>query len=1052
MNDLNMENQLSKVIEIILNIQEIQKFPKDSQNYNNLFQIIKGIFDEAKSINISYLNALLLNFNKKNLDKYNIIYQLLKEMKNVLATPINQLIFQIINSESNSKYDIVSLQGDRFLLLIKNLCKISHEFVLNFICTIPGSNLNKTKINGCIYSDVLNAIFANKGSINMIRDNKQVFINYLEIYAGKNIKESEKFIIFQTLLKILYNHNKKELKKLDIFTKIINDTGIYFNEIKNESTFLNIINKISNKFLKNKKIPVQMIALTQGFLDHKNINLVSDTIIMYFELVKKKILAHTSLYDLFSTDKKKYLRKHSFLFNCLLLKYESMQTNKKINELFINNFIDLFESDSKNSQTIIILFFISLSNIEANNIMHKLMMKSLDTFYNFLNNAKRYIDDENPVDSDMDIIISLFTENMLKHERLEMILNNITEQEKALSLRQAFIIYFSEDELVEIIDFGGQALYVMSDNCDFIQTILSVVFYYIYLRSNSKDKGDGFFDVGNRVLDFIKLIIEYVNTPNKSTINYIRIMITNLYNYAQFKEKIRSILKSFTNYCFAHYKISIKILATLYIDINRINDLNPYSLPIDFEEMLFDKESKKIALLKFINDLLSKDLLKYNHVFKYKSFILNNIETQVQNDYKLIIDDLDDSEVDDESIREYKHLLTDLILLRYEILTFEFYLSINEGNIEEYTSKLFIRLYALTVNKNKNHSELKDRLKIFLNNLNINKCINLIFRHINHEIGIKQKNLIQFSNMALYNEITVRDHFLKKLETKYKKMNSGLLVVIPICVLFFNDPDKFIKKRANILCADFCRFLVKNFENKAVENRSFKYLPEFYVSYILMYFIFNENLNKYFKSNHLKYFESILISYLKIVKKVTYDKYDSDLLIQNILKIKKSSLKSQKVVKHISAETYLYNSTSEKVKNLSITSDCYEFVKNELCDLTIRLINREFMSKYHHELKYLDQSIFNNRLSETHNNIDLSILKTDRKENRNAELDISDNLHKVEAIHSKEKITIDDLPYYDKYHSNISKSVLNETNTDMIDNQTKNMRKSQKSGKVKKKK
>jgi hypothetical protein len=986
---IGMDDTITRTIALLIKIQGDKKYTENDAEFVNMYSIIKGILDESRGINSNILKELLSSFNKREGEKFKLIKQIMTEMKNLLAAPVNQLMFNITNSESKkSKTTLLDIEEDSFTCLIKNLCKISQEYLISFLSTIP-TNIIKATVRGVSYINILNAIFSNLNSLTIAKTYTQLFNSYLEMYNNKTVKESDRLKIFISLLKFLYRNNKKDVKASSLYKLILQATKNFFAEVKSEVTFLAINNILLTKYVNSKyKLPKGVLNLTEAFLDHKNIKLIEDTIETYFTIIQKKLLI-VSLSELYSNEKKMFLKKYSFLFNTLVTRYSYYDKHKiyRLKDCFNQNLWKLF--DSEPSKTAIILFYLTLTDSSANNILNKYFMDCLDLYEKNLQIITKNLNNdlyeteftikplvENELSRNLLTDLFIKRKEMTREERLKYLNNlqkDIDDCECAEQIRRSFLIYFSHSEISNLLDYTNQLLFTINgenlQSNEFLQSILSVIFYYIYLQHYTMDMSQNYKDNCNIVLDVIKTFLE-INVTSRNIINYIKIILTNLYQNSEiFKQKIKSILNVLFDFAYEHHRATMKLYTRLFLDINKIDGV--FDLPETFETYLLTNENK-LASLIFINEILKHDKIKYNNLLftqKYQEYILLTLDKGTNEKYCNILSDLSDEE---EISKEIKSSLSNLIVLRYEILTYEFYLNLITTNSKEYLKMIFTRLYSLT--SQSIHHEVKpiEQLYFYLNNLNINKCINVVFKFFDNDLSIKQKYIIRLSNLAIYNNIVVRNHFLDKLENvlNHKNISMASLSLVPISSLFFNDPDRLIKRRSNQLFTDYLKLLVKKYDqyknDEISKIRIYKFLPEFVLSNILMFFIFNSNLNKYFHAGHTKYFESIIISYFKLMRKVCSDKYDSNLLIQNCLKIKKSNLKSQKIIKKISEDSYLKLSMSKATLSMEITSSLYDSVKNELTDLTIKIINTDFCTKFRREnmRTILDQSIFNSRVSE----------------------------------------------------------------------------------------
>lgn len=550
----------------------------------------------------------------------------------------------------------------------------------------------------------------------------------------------------------------------------------------------------------------------------------------------------------------------------------------------------------------------------------------------------------------------------------------------------------------------------------FLQTLLSVLFYSIKFHINYiqilEEGREGISDISqispeklspdfkyqiskyhmdafDNVIDFMKKIL-FTKITNKEVINLITTitkLLFELKNEILIQKISNLILSELSTICFENYEISAKFIGFLYFELNKLKEdkiykgvnsntsktYSSYLFPENFEKYLFSSE-KKLTALKLMNELLkfdSSDMNLNSVIFseKYQTFILHEIHETTEEQFRQAINLLKT-----EKNFNLKRDLVYLISIRHEILKYEFYLTLNlckdnqnieRKDIEKFTKKILNKIYELcNLNedlelffKDSKDSENKNVFKLLrqLNNIEICKNVNLIFKHFENGLTLKPNHQIKLMNVSLFREMMVRDHLLKKLEKCLVKNKSLYyqLHSLPILTIFFNDPDKTLKNKAIALFSNFLNYLIakclqyKDYDKNKVRNVMYKYLPEVYMSYIIMFFVFNSNLNLLFSSNESKYFESIIICFLKILKKQTKNKFDSNFIIQNCIKIKEVSLKGKKDIRKISHVTYVQELI--KKDNYSVSSEDYENTKNEICNMIIKIINVQFTTAFKYD-------------------------------------------------------------------------------------------------------
>ena len=226
-----------------------------------------------------------------------------------------------------------------------------------------------------------------------------------------------------------------------------------------------------------------------------------------------------------------------------------------------------------------------------------------------------------------------------------------------------------------------------------------------------------------------------------------------------------------------------------------------------------------------------------------------------------------------------------------------------------------------------------------------------------------------------------------------------------ILILFLNEPDKETNKKALDLFGKFINFICKKFDqykeliNGETKNYFYyyKYIPESYITYLIMYIVFNPNLITLAQNNEKKYFQNIIKIFLKIIKKSTNGIYDSSFMLGILIQIKELELinTKNKFISLISINnnnTYLDNNRAKnkvsilnsivnnfKENILEFNFDNYNQTKNSVCDLAMDIIKLNFDTKIKYEnikplipiIFYTKEYINKNNLSMNVNNFNL---------------------------------------------------------------------------------
>ena len=588
--NIGMEDQIRTVILFLMKIHGDKRYSEKTSNFQNIFLIIKGLLEEVRNITIPMLNDILINFNKKlNFEKFQLSTLILSEMKNILSAPTNQLVFHVINNDYSAAKDkkhseILKLSSDDFVSFLKNLSKISNEYLINFLSSIPlneSLTLTKTKIKNVSHFEILLKIFGTKNSLYIVKDYSQLFSNFLECFSMKTTKENDKFKIFQCLMKFLFNNNKSELKKSNFYFSVLDKIRNFLNEIKNEAIGMNVMNTISDKILKNKKIPKKILQYSQIFLENKNQNFVTQVIDMNFVIMNRKIFSTSSLFDLFSEEKRNQLCKLSFLLNNLLHKYGG-EIFSRFKKEFEEKILDLILNSEDKQKIFIILFFLTLTDAKANGIFHKFFLECLDVFCvifkyyqtseenlllspvmnNISNISKKIVNSRIKLEKESNVLklvddiknneilrenlASLFQiETLNKSKIINNILENFSENSKEdlTTFKKAFSVCLEEHEVNSLIEWGILLLNNYdSDNPrahDYLQCVLSIFFYYLKLNinylmienENNDDTlisqfhaADSYMNIFNDIIEFLRKTLA-AKVKSKEVINYIIVII-----------------------------------------------------------------------------------------------------------------------------------------------------------------------------------------------------------------------------------------------------------------------------------------------------------------------------------------------------------------------------------------------------------------------------------------------------------------------------------------------------------------------------------------------
>lgn len=907
-----------KILEIMnkfLNIQEEKCYEPKSEIFSNFVLIITGVLEDMTDIPTSILNVLLIHLNRKNnKDKYELCKAILVKMKNFLAAPINELII------SNGK---INIKDHDFCVMIKELSKINFEFLVKFFLKIP-KKINKEKINGARYFDILLHVFSTENSFEIAIRYKHLFSNLLDQLNSN--KSENKYKIFKTLSKFL-SRNKLKSTENNFFAICEEKIKQYLKEMKTESNALNAL-YITKKIKKWKLI--KLISLT---LLSSPYTIVYKTAMKYiFEIINEKIFGNFNIYDLNSVDKLKLLNKSSKLFTSILEKMSD--TSNDLNEQFNLCLKQLFDNEPNNSiGKLIILFYFAHQNVTMISIWNQIILAYYSTSF----------DNENQKDN---ILFNIFNDNEKQFE----------------SMLDFFSLYITNvDE-----EINKNSITVL---ISMIYVIVYFVKYHIYtnLIMNSDN-------ITSKIIRDIKLII-----TNKLTNNDVftaqMILLKQMLYVPQSDENSKNelydlIQNDIANFVLENEKINVKAFCVVFYELNSLLT-DKVILPSKFNEFLSDS-SKYMNTLKFINEILKLDKKGlYTSIF----FNENTIKYLLYDLKEKIFSDTKNEQIKittDEKDKIAKHNVIKLISGYHEILKYQFYhlikvikekekdnynKEINQfikfilSAIYNFFEKEYVDIEKLSKKKKKKFNHTYSQIQL----LCIAKYINLIFKFYENEIQIKSSYQIKIMNLLLCKDFFIRNHFIQKINKKITKGSTSLnyyLNIIPMLTIAFADPDKSLQRLSNGIISSFISHIFKKLQkiNDINDNSAYKYIPEVYLSYIIVYFVFNRNLNILFQiadKKELSYFSEIIISFFKIIKRQCENKIDSDFILRLLSKIKGESLKERKEIKNIFSNGLYLVIDKDDDDNNDIQVD-YELVKNDICEFVKRIVSSQFMSDFSH--------------------------------------------------------------------------------------------------------
>ena len=219
----------------------------------------------------------------------------------------------------------------------------------------------------------------------------------------------------------------------------------------------------------------------------------------------------------------------------------------------------------------------------------------------------------------------------------------------------------------------------------------------------------------------------------------------------------------------------------------------------------------------------------------------------------------------------------------------------------------------------------------------------------------------------------------------------------------FSDPYKLLSQKAKKIFSCFINEISKRIKNRNLNDiSSYKYIPEVYISNIISYCVFNNNLNAFFKfSNKKDFFKNIFNEYLKIIKQ-NCSNVDSNFILRNLDVLKKTDLSKKKIIKKIFSNNLIFE------VNYQLEDINYEDIKNKIIDFLITLINSNYISNFSYgninpriPLIFLNNEIYEskNKTIEKNDNtfiLNIDILKSNNQSKNN------DNSKKLNSKSLKE--------------------------------------------------
>ena len=262
--------------------------------------------------------------------------------------------------------------------------------------------------------------------------------------------------------------------------------------------------------------------------------------------------------------------------------------------------------------------------------------------------------------------------------------------------------------------------------------------------------------------------------------------------------------------------------------------------------------------------------------------------------------------------------------------------------------------------KNKTSTEISN-IEDIININYIQQYIDILFYMSEIGISFSFRKLVKISNLMLVRDVRVRGYYLNKVHKsliKLKKTHRNLTRLYSIMLLGLSDPNETIEKNCKEIFGVFLDLLkIKLIKYEDYLNTDgYIYIPEVYVFYLIIFFIFNDNINIYYQQSSIiynnkyqsnKYFMNIFGNYLKEIKK-KFGFVDSTFLLKVLNEMKKCDCKNIKHIKCLDKENVFVNYDYIENDNNDENSEKIEVnfnkVKNSVIDNIMSMIYSDYLS------------------------------------------------------------------------------------------------------------
>ena len=811
------------------------------------------------------------------------------------------------------------------------------------------------------------------------------------------LKSSNWNIISFCLMSLLSSKNNKKFKLvMDFFFRIIKEeilSKIIIQDFKDKKTtkMLNTLSKPFNAILLSfdDSIKLYQLSLDSILIQDSNFNYLFKKIQRIFDMeitpttIKLMLLFYMSIYTQESTTIW-YTVLHIIFTEKKEITEEETKENKnedeKKGEVKYLNYIDFNIDNSTNK-----------NNEEINNLI------------DFLNQYIIFVDEKSNPDSIKVLLSILFT--------IEIFLCCVHYQKETLSKTNKKILYMILNQAIKIV-FDNNVI-----NKNVFDVICKIILLSLHLCVDlgSEDELDKKIKQEINELLFVymseyvfktdeikpkyyaKLIYTYYKMLDNLMIkgendNIFRIFPKNFIYLIKNEKKINCI--AFVNEL-TFYSIDDKyssfyfdpnlaenVINLLEEDINNgiDNDKNEIFKILEKnhkENGMNDEENKEILILT--KNLIPKirlitEIIKYQLNYFLRKILKNNEENinndeqnfEIKNYIKTIFNNL------------FK-LINTIVINKKFVFNLskkkeldEIYLE-DETNIEDKSKIIKKKKYKNDVNekveeKKESSIKMKKNLKISniedIINLNyIQQYINLLFYMNEIGISFSFRKLVKISNLMLVKDIRIRRYFVTKIHNsliKLKKSHRNLVGLYSMILLGLSDQNEAIEKmcKNNLsIFLDLLKIKLIKYEDN-LNSDGYIYIPEVYIFYLIVFIIFNNNINIYYQQNSNlnnnkylinKYFMNIFSNYLKEIKK-KFGFVDSTFLLKALNEMKRFDCINIKKIKCLDNENVFLSNNILLDDNSNVNDNKekievnFNKVKDSLIDNIMTIVYSDYLS------------------------------------------------------------------------------------------------------------